>query len=253
MATSIQNKLQASAPVVGALATNMCDETLLPVLLDSGYDFLMLDCEHGSFGWERVEHLCRIGRLIGLPIVVRCMTSYETIRRHVDMGATGIITPMNDTPEHLAALRDACFLPPLGRRGPGGPGNEHLADYSLESWRELESELVLLPQVETRRGMQNLDLFAEDWITGVMIGPYDLMMDLGLPFSEYAAPGSAHEAALFEIIRGLADRGKPCAMVVADGESARRWLDAGCQIVVCGELSNMVGQQARHNLAAINA
>ena len=156
---------------------------------------------------------------------------------------------MTERPEQLKALRDACFLPPPGRRGPGGPGNEHVPDFSRQSWQALESSLVLLPQIKTRLAMDNLDLFAEEWLTGAMVGPYDLMMDLGLPMADYTKPGSEHARAVLQIISGLAERGKPCAMVVGDGEEARRWIDAGCRIVVCGELSDMVRRQALLNLA----
>ena len=251
MTNAVRAKLAAGDTVVGALATDTCDEPLLLILREAGYDFLMLDCEHGAFGWERVANLCRIGRLIELPIVVRCMATYEIIRRHLDMGAAGIITPMTERPEQLSALRDACFLPPQGRRGPGGPGNEHVPDFSRQSWQATESSLVLLPQIETRRAMDNLDLFAEEWLTGAMLGPYDLMMDLGLPFEDYGRPGSEHERAILRIVSGLAERGKPCAMVVGDGEDARRWIDAGCRIVVCGELGDMVRRQATANLEQI--
>ena len=75
---------------------------------------------------------------------------------------SGIITPMTERPEQLKALRDACFLPPPGRRGPGGPGNEHVPDFSRQSWQALESSLVLLPQIKTRLAVDNLDLFAEE-------------------------------------------------------------------------------------------
>ena len=181
----------------------------------------------------------------------RCFSTYPTVRRYLDMAPMGIIIPMVDTKEQIDTLEAAAFLPPRGRRGPGGPAVEQVSDLTRNGWAELEEQLVFLPQIETRKGMRKLQLFDRDWITGGFVGPYDLMMDLGLPMEEFCAPGSEHEKAILTICEGLRKMGKYCGITSPNGEDARRWIDYGFRVIVCGEATRMIGQQAEMNIRAI--
>lgn len=66
----MKKKLEAGEVVVGALLTYSAHETYFHTLAEAGYDFVMLDCEHGAFGWDQVEHLCRAARLQNFPVIL---------------------------------------------------------------------------------------------------------------------------------------------------------------------------------------
>jgi 2-dehydro-3-deoxyglucarate aldolase/4-hydroxy-2-oxoheptanedioate aldolase len=81
----------------------------------------------------------------------------------------------------LDMVRDAVLLPPRGRRRPGGWGNHWLPDYQYETWKsEFEEHLIILPQIETARGVANaVSIAGHELVTAIAVGPYDLSADLG--------------------------------------------------------------------------
>jgi len=73
-------------------------------------------------------------------------------------------------------------MKPRGRRRPGGLGNYWIKDYQYATWKtEIEDDLIILPQIESRIGLQNAEAIARDPLTTAMaVGPYDLSADLGV-------------------------------------------------------------------------
>ncbi len=251
---TLREKLGAGRTIVGAMMTWLTEEALLPVLQKAGYDFVIIDCEHGAYSFEQLANLCRLGRAIGFPVMVRCHRSFETIRRHMDQGPVGLLSPVFEKPEDLNILRDAMFLPPVGRRGPGAAGRECVQAMNRSDWAAFERELIILPQIESRAGIEALPKLLEpDWVTGAFMGPYDLMMDLGLTTAEAAKPGSALHAAVHRVIAICREAGKPAGMHTLDGDEAAYWIKAGCRIIICAQVINMVALQAKKNMETIRA
>ena len=89
-----------------------------------------------------------------------------------------------ESTETLDEVRDAVYMKPRGRRRPGGPGNSWVkhVDYNYSTWlREVEDQLIILPQIESKQGLANVDAIAADPLTTALaIGPYDLSADLGI-------------------------------------------------------------------------
>ena len=73
-------------------------------------------------------------------------------------------------------------MPPRGQRRPGGRGNSWTSAASLEAWqRDVEDHFIVLPQIETQVGLDNVKEIAEHEITTSLAhGPYDLSFDLGV-------------------------------------------------------------------------
>ena len=69
-----------------------------------------------------------------------------------------------------------------GKTRPGGPGNYWEGDFRYETWKAgVEDDFIVLPQIESRAGLERLDKIAAHQITTAMaIGPYDLSMELGV-------------------------------------------------------------------------
>jgi 4-hydroxy-2-oxoheptanedioate aldolase len=68
----------------------------------AGFDFVVIDNEHGSAGLEATEHMLRAARASGLPALVRCLE--QDIARTLDLGAGGLQIPMVNTAAHAASL-----------------------------------------------------------------------------------------------------------------------------------------------------
>lgn len=250
---AVVRKLKQGEVPIGALATDVAHESHVELLKHAGYDFLMLDAEHGDFPPDRIAAVCRVGRLAGFPVIARTFCTYRHVRRALDLGSLGAILPMVDTAEQIDAARRAAFLPPAGERGPGGPGNRLVSDVRRETWADLEAQLAIIPMIETPRAVADPSLFDQPWVTACLVGPYDLLMSHGIALRDLYRPGGPHEAVVRRAIDGCARIGKPCGTVVPDGESAARWIEMGARLIVCGELNAMLAGQAQRNVDAIRA
>lgn len=179
----LKRKIQAQTPTMGILITNHLWTELVELSIAAGLDYIIIDTEHGAFSPELIIEVCAIGRLLKFAVLIRPIShEINTIRKTIDMGACGLLIPTIQGAEDLDEVRQGIYMPPRGQRRPGGLGNRWVNNYSYATWkREVEDDLIILPQIETRRGLERLDEIAHHEITTAMaIGPYDLSADLGV-------------------------------------------------------------------------
>jgi 4-hydroxy-2-oxoheptanedioate aldolase len=118
----LKQKLARRELVVGTLMTLDFWPGYLEIYKSAGLDCVVLDMEHGSASPSVAEELCRIARLIDLPLILRPEASlYHLLRKYLDMGPAGFMIPRVEREEQVQILQEAAFCPPKGRRGPGGP------------------------------------------------------------------------------------------------------------------------------------
>lgn len=182
-AAILREKINSGRPTIGALATLHFWPELVEVARNAGLDYLIIDTEHLTHDAERVSTGCAIGRLIDFPVLIRPPeTQYGPLRLAADLGPCGFLLPQVRGPEALDEARDALYMPPRGKRRPGGPGNRWPADFQYESWkRDVEQDWIVLPQIESPQGLANADAIAKHEITtAIAVGPYDLSACLGV-------------------------------------------------------------------------
>jgi 2-keto-3-deoxy-L-rhamnonate aldolase RhmA len=181
-AAELTEKINSRRITLGALATDHVWPRLVEICKLVGLDYLIVDCEHGPHADADVAAACQVGRLLGFPVLVRPIScAYDVLRRAIDMGPCGLMLPAVEDTSQLDAVRDAVYLPPRGRRRPGGWANHWLSDFQYETWKtQVEDRLVVLPQIETRRGLANVAaIAAHPIVTAIAVGPYDLSAELG--------------------------------------------------------------------------
>lgn len=182
-AQQLMARVTAGQITTGVLATDMLWPQLIEFLQLSQIDYLIADQEHGTHADALVAEVCALGRQLDFPVLIRPADSEaSTIRRAIDRGPCGLLLPTVETAAQLDRVRDCIWMPPRGSRRPGGPGNYWVTDFGYESWKtQVEDDFIVLPQIESRQGLKNLDEIAAHEITTAMaIGPYDLSMDLGV-------------------------------------------------------------------------
>src|SRR6476469_2630525 len=81
----------------------------------AGFDFVILDNEHGSASLETTEHMLRAARASGIVPVVRCLR--HDISRVLDMGASAVQIPMVCDAAEARDLVQQVRYPAAGRRG----------------------------------------------------------------------------------------------------------------------------------------
>jgi 2-keto-3-deoxy-L-rhamnonate aldolase RhmA len=182
-AIQLKDKVARGEITTGALATDHLFPELVEYLQRAGFDYLIIDREHGAHGDELVASVCALGRMTDFPVLLRPPNcDYTTIRQSIDRGPCGFLLPSVESVADLDQVRDSIYMPPRGKRRPGGAGNYWVSDFNYESFkREVEDHFIVLPQIETRQGLDRVDdIAAHEITTAIAIGPYDLSMELGV-------------------------------------------------------------------------
>ena len=95
-------------------------EAVAEILSSADFEWLVIDLEHTIIDFEKAEQLIRTIDLNGCKPLVRVSSHDGTqIKRVLDAGAKGIIAPMVETKEEGMKILEACYYPPIGKRGMG--------------------------------------------------------------------------------------------------------------------------------------
>ena len=182
-AAILKQKLSGDKPVLGALATFHFWPGLIELAMRAGLDYVIIDLEHLTHNQEAVAEACAIGRRADFAVLIRPPSAEFTfVRLALDLGPCGMLVPYIQKVEELDEVRDAVYMKPRGRRRPGGLGNFWVSDVNYPTWKkEVEDDLIILPQIESKLGLQNVEAIARHPLTtAIAVGPYDLSCDLGV-------------------------------------------------------------------------
>jgi len=177
MKNTAKQKLAAGQSIVGAFVAfphpDMCEW-----LAHMGFDWLILDMEHGPLSFETVQHMIQAMKGTECAPLVRPPTNNdEDIKRILDIGAFGIVAPMVGTRADAERAVRACHYPPHGVRG-YGPRRPLKID--PDYLRTVEDELLIMALIETEQGIENAeDILSVPGIDAGLIGPFDLSFDMG--------------------------------------------------------------------------
>jgi 2-keto-3-deoxy-L-rhamnonate aldolase RhmA len=141
-----------------------------------GYDFLLLDGEHGVFtGSDYLDTLRALATVDVLALVRLAQHDVHALGMYLDMGADGIVVPAR-------TLARAMEYPPTGTRGVGA-SLHRVTRYGLDLSAHLKAprdHVCLLVIIESALGVSNAEgILAVEGVDGVIIGPADLSADLG--------------------------------------------------------------------------
>ena len=187
---------------------------LMELLAISGFDFVVLDSEHGFFSIESIEAMVRAADAAGLPAVVRVPScGAAEVGRCLDAGAAGTLFPRADG---IAAVRGALGLakfPPEGKRGLGGARANRYGTIPLDRFvREANAATLVAVQIETSGALADLTAIArEPQVDVLYVGPNDLTQALGIP-GQYAEP--RYQAELFRIAAAAKEAGKAAGIML---------------------------------------
>ena len=178
-------KLKEGGTAIGTMVSEMRTEEVAYVLAAAGFDFFVVDTEHGSADMETIQRICRGARSAGIAPLVRVTeVGYALIARTLDAGAMGLMVPHVDTADDARTIVRCAKYPPAGERGFGL--RSAVTDYSGASVPDAiawsNAETMLMAQVESPRCLGNLDeIAAVPGIDVLLIGPTDLSIALGVP------------------------------------------------------------------------
>lgn len=156
--------------------------TLAEIAALAGYDFVVIDMEHGPGGISEALHCLRALSAAGTPGILRLPESCPTwAKKALDLGPQGIMFPMIDSPKDAKKAVSYCHFPPKGIRGSAhtvvrasnyGVDEEYLSTY--------EEEQLIMCQVESEEGVKKVeDIAAVEGVDCIQMGPLDLSASMG--------------------------------------------------------------------------
>lgn len=178
-------RLREGGIAIGTMVSEMRTEEVAHVLAAAGFDFLVVDTEHGSANWETVQTISRAARSAGIAPLVRVTdTLYSLIARALDAGALGLMVPHVETGAAAREIVRCAKYPPEGERGFGL--RPALTDYGrvpvAQAMAWANAETLIFAQIESGRALDNLDdIAAVPGIDVLLVGPNDLAVSLGVP------------------------------------------------------------------------
>jgi 4-hydroxy-2-oxoheptanedioate aldolase len=233
---SLRERANEGEKLIGALL-RMPSEELVEMLAVAGFDFVLIDCEHGPADIVALRQHLAVAAVHGVPVIVRVGEGDRgQILRVLDQGAEGILAPHLDTAADAAALVDASLYPPLGSRGfatYSRAGRFGQVDPAAHRDRWLEHTLVL-GMIESPLGVANVDeIVATPRLDGIMVGPADLAASSG-------PDDSTVPDAIAAVHTALATAGSLRMDIVGTRAAADASFAAGADLVVYNLASSLL-------------
>ena len=212
------------------------------ILSDLGFDFVVVDEEHGPFDRWSIDMLMLTTTSKGIAGIVR-VADKASILSALDMGATGIIAPHVDTADHASEIvaaskyrggdRGCSPSPRAGRYGALG-----LAEHVARS----DAGVSVSVMIEHPEAIRNVDAIAAvDGIDALFLG----LGDLAVASGELSPDAPAIKAAAREVCRAAHRHGKGL-MATAPSVEAGKWLfDLGVSAFVVSSDQGLLRAAAR--------
>jgi 2-keto-3-deoxy-L-rhamnonate aldolase RhmA len=159
---------------------------VIDILGKLDFDYVFIDGEHGPFGLDQLEDICRTAERYNLTTFARVPDiGSSTILRYLDRGIAGILGPHIATEADARQLVRACYFGPLGERSFGGnrgTAYNALIPDKAAYYREANEQMLVCALLEDVAVLDNLDaILAVPGIDLYSIGPNDFAQSLGYP------------------------------------------------------------------------
>ncbi|MCD8135366.1 MAG: aldolase/citrate lyase family protein [Parabacteroides gordonii] len=150
----------------------------------AGFEFAILDMEHGPVSLETMQNNVRAAQIAGMLPIIRVRDHLpESVSQALDIGAGGVQIPQITSAEEAKAAVHAAKYYPEGERGVCR--FVRAANYSSMErniYFKGANETILILQLEGKEAIGNLDEILD--VSGydiLFVGPYDLSQSLGVP------------------------------------------------------------------------
>lgn len=244
---NLKKRLQQGETLNGCWL-NLGNSVTAEIVGSSGYDWVLLDLEHGLGSEKDILHqLQALEHTPAAPIIRIESSQRQRIHRVLDMGAEGIMCPRINNTVEARAVASGLHYPPLGERGvamkvrASGYGQKFSSYYA-----DAPDNILGVVQIETLEVLNHLDeVAATEGIDVLFIGPADLTMALGI-FGQFDHP--LFKDALKATVNAAHKAGKATGILLFDPEDYQTYHDMGIRMIACGADASFVTNGA-YNMA----
>jgi 2-keto-3-deoxy-L-rhamnonate aldolase RhmA len=182
---NLKAKLKDGGLAIGTMISEIRNPNLAYMLAQCGFDFFIIDNEHGAYSPETISNIIAAARGAGISIVVRIPEiRREAIMKPLDSGAAGLLVPMVNTADQAKEIMKYAKYPPMGERGVAlsrahsSYGRPDAAEY-LDQANQAKFIAV---QAESPQAIENLEAIASTpGVDAIFVGPADLSVSMGIP------------------------------------------------------------------------
>lgn len=158
-----------------------------------GFDWVLIDMEHGAINLESVELMVMAAETAGITPIVRPPNNSSTnITAVMDRGAGGVQIPHINTAEDARRAVAAVKFGPGDHRGIASgtrPNRYGLAESMSDFVDQSNSESLVCIQLEHSAAIDNVDALLDvEGVDVYFIGPSDLSQSMGYPGNPTAEP-----------------------------------------------------------------
>ncbi len=237
---SLRARVLDGEQVCGVLL-RMPSEELVEMLAVAGFDFILIDCEHGPADVLPLRQHIAAAAMYGVDVLVRVGEGEDAlILRALDSGAAGVVAPHLDSVEQARDVVAAAHYPPRGRRGfatygrAGSYGSASGPDHKAR----MGEETLVIGMIESPLAVSAVDhIVAVEGLDGLMLGAADLAASSG------PADLSVPEARA-KVNASVASAGSLRLDLVGDADAAAASFADGAQLVAYNLTQALMAQFA---------
>jgi len=198
----------------------------------AGFDFSIVDLEHGAIDLETAENMLRAAHTRGAVPFARVLANRpELIAQALNIGAAGILVPHVDSPAEARQAVRAARYAPRGARGlcPFVRSADYSAAKGPDYYEEASREVIVGVLLEGREAYEAIDeFFAIEGLDLIKIAPYDLSQSFGVPGDVY---NPAVIRAVEEICAKVEGTDKVVGTFSEEPDRGATWVAAGAQLI----------------------
>ncbi len=151
-----------------------------------GFDWVLIDCEHGTISRESVVTMAMAAEVGGItPIARPGSNSDEAILQVLECGVLGVQVPHVNTAAEARRVVAAVKYHPLGSRGLAAgtrPAGYGYGGSPAEYVEEANAQTLVCVQIEEKTALDHLDeMLTVPGIDVFFVGPSDLAQSMGYP------------------------------------------------------------------------
>src|ERR1700720_2151345 len=187
--TEFKKEMREGKPKLG-LFLNSHSPTVAEQLAHSGYDWLLVDTQHGPMGYEKLSAMLAAVASGGAKSMVRVggYNDRPGIQQALDMGADGVLVPYINTAEEARQAVSCTKYPTVGTRSVYFPQRSMNKAGLLGYAGNFNSNGIVALQVETASCIEHMaEIAAVPGIDILFLGQNDLCMSMGL-YNKYEFP-----------------------------------------------------------------
>lgn len=207
------------------------DPSFIECIGYGGFDFVIIDLEHGPNSVQTVQNLIRAAKISNtLPIVRVKENNMSVIGEVLDIGAGGIQVPQITNAEEAKKIIELAKFSPDGQRGVCRfVRAAKFSSMDRFNYFKEANEAVIVLQIEGKEALEGLDdIINVQGIDIIFIGPYDLAQSLGVN-GQIDHPVVSQK--MNEIINKCKEKNISVGTFVDTIENAVKWKEAGVKYI----------------------